>query len=119
MLSIRNVVNGLATNLGRRFLQSGVYRNRKLLDFAMECPACMYCGQYNDGTVVAAHSNQLRDGKGKSIKAADYRIAYLCMKCHHDLDQGSKMNKDERREMWEEAHRRSIGWLFDSGKLKT
>lgn len=78
----------------------------------------MYCGAYNDGSVVAAHSNQLRDGKGKGIKAHDYRIAFLCHPCHYSLDQGNKLSKAERVEMWEEAHRRSIGWLFESGKIK-
>lgn len=100
-------------------MPSGNYRNRKLLDMIRESPACMHCGKYNDGTVVAAHSNQLRDGKGKGIKAHDYRVAALCFHCHSELDQGSKMSKDERREMWEEAHRKTIGWLFDSGRLNT
>jgi hypothetical protein len=67
--------------------------------------------------VVAAHSNQLRDGKGKSIKAHDYRIAALCFKCHYNLDQGNTLTKEERREMWEEAHRKTVGWLFDNGHL--
>ena len=71
----------------------------------------MHCGAQN-GTVVAAHSNQLRDGKGKGIKAHDFRIAALCYRCHADLDQGSKMSKEERKEVWEEAHRRTIGELF-------
>ena len=62
--------------------------------------------------MVAAHSNQLRDGKGKGIKAHDFRIAALCYRCHADLDQGSKMSKEERKEVWEEAHRRTIGELF-------
>ena len=70
-----------------------------------------------DGTVVAAHSNQLRDGKGKGIKAHDFRIAALCYRCHADLDQGSQMSKDERREVWEEAHRRTIGELFLRGLI--
>ena len=99
-------------------MPSGNYRNRKLLDMLREAPACMHCGNYNDGTVVAAHSNQLRDGKGKGIKAHDYRSAALCFTCHSELDQGSKMSKDERREMWEEAHRKTIGWLFESGRIK-
>jgi hypothetical protein len=77
----------------------------------------MSCGKYNDGSVVAAHSNQLRDGKGKGIKASDFRIAYLCHPCHFAIDQGKDMSKDERREMWEDAHRRSIGWLFESGRI--
>ena len=63
--------------------------------------------------MVAAHSNQLRDGKGKGIKAHDYRIAALCFTCHSDLDQGSRMSKQERVEMWEEAHRKTIGLLFE------
>jgi hypothetical protein len=70
-----------------------------------------------DGTVVAAHSNQLRDGKGKGIKAHDYRIAALCFHCHYDLDQGNVLTKSERVEMWEDAHRKTIGWLFESGLL--
>jgi len=91
------------------------YRNNKLLEIVRESP-CQECG-VSDGTVVAAHSNQLRDGKGKGIKASDYRIAALCFKCHFELDQGSKMSKEERRELFENAHRRTIGWLFESGFL--
>ena len=86
------------------------YRNKKLLEAVREIP-CQNCGT-QDGTVVAAHSNQLRDGKGKGIKAHDFRIAALCYRCHADLDQGSKMSKEERKEVWEEAHRRTIGELF-------
>ena len=39
-----------------------MYRNKKLLEVVREAP-CMHCGA-QDGTVVAAHSNQLKDGKG-------------------------------------------------------
>lgn len=96
----------------------GTYRNRKLLDMIRESPECMHCGKYNDGTVVAAHSNQLRDGKGRSIKAHDYRVAAMCNTCHMELDQGKNLNKAERVEMWEEAHRKTIGWLFESERIK-
>ena len=92
------------------------YRNQFLLQRVRESD-CQHCGS-KDGTIVAAHSNQQRDGKGMGIKAHDYRIAALCMTCHHELDQGSNMSKDERRQMWEEAHRKTIGWLFDNGYLK-
>ena len=91
------------------------YRNQYLLEKVRES-ACQHCG-VKDGTIVAAHSNQLRDGKGKSIKAHDYRIAALCFKCHYNLDQGNTLTKEERREMWEEAHRKTVGWLFDNGHL--
>ena len=92
-----------------------MYRNKKLLETARLIP-CQHCGTDN-GTVVAAHSNQLRDGKGKGIKAHDYRIAALCFTCHSDLDQGSRMSKQERVEMWEEAHRKTIGLLFERGLI--
>jgi hypothetical protein len=71
-----------------------------------------------DGTVVAAHSNQLRDGKGRGIKANDYRVAALCYRCHMELDQGKDLSKLERVEMWEEAHRKTIGLLFDNEYLE-
>jgi hypothetical protein len=67
--------------------------------------------------VVAAHSNQLRDGKGRGIKAHDYRIAGLCFTCHYNLDQGAQLSKAERIEIWEEAHRKTIAWLFENDLL--
>jgi hypothetical protein len=66
---------------------------------------------------VAAHSNQLRDGKGRGIKASDYRVAALCYPCHMELDQGKDMSKAERVDFWEEAHRKTIGWLFENNLL--
>ena len=89
-----------------------MYRNEKLLKAVRDCP-CQHCGA-QDGTVVAAHSNQLIDGKGRGLKAHDYRIAALCFRCHAELDQGAKMSKQERLIMWEAAHRSTIGWLFDN-----
>lgn len=92
------------------------WRNKKLLETVRDFP-CAFCGNA-DGTVVAAHSNQIRDGKGKAIKSHDYRIAALCYRCHSELDQGATLSKEERLAMWEEAHRTTMGWLFHSGKVK-
>jgi hypothetical protein len=94
------------------------YRNKKLLESVREAPECFICGTSNDGTVVAAHSNQQRDGKGVGIKAHDYRIAAVCYRCHAELDQGKNWGKQERRDLWEEAHRNTVGWLFGSGILQ-
>lgn len=94
------------------------YRNKKLLALAEECEYCQGCGKHGRGTIVAAHSNQIRDGKGKGIKAHDFRIAFCCFDCHFELDQGTILNKQERLEFWEEAHRRTIGWLFENNHLK-
>lgn len=92
-----------------------MYRNQKLLEIVRQSP-CQNCGS-QDGTVCAAHSNQMRDGKGKGIKANDYRIAALCFRCHSELDQGSKLTREERLQIWEDAHRKTVGWLFDNGRL--
>ena len=92
-----------------------MYRNQKLLETVREFE-CALCGA-EDGTVVAAHSNQLRDGKGKGIKAHDHRIAALCFRCHMAIDQGHRINKQEKKAMWEEAHRKTIGFLFERGKI--
>lgn len=94
----------------------GNYRNKKLLEAVRESP-CQHCGA-EDGTVVAAHSNQLRDGKGRGIKASDHKIAALCFRCHYNYDQGTSMSKLERTEFFDEAHRKTIGWLFENDKLE-
>lgn len=93
-----------------------MYRNKKLLEILRQSP-CQECGR-EDGTVVAAHSNQLRDGKGRGIKADDFRVAALCYSCHMELDQGKSLSKAERVEVWEEAHRKTIGWLFETEHLE-
>ena len=92
-----------------------MYRNQKLLEIIRNSP-CQNCGTQN-GTICAAHSNQLRDGKGRSLKAHDFRVAALCFRCHSNLDQGYQMSKEERTEFWEEAHRKTIAWLFENDHL--
>jgi len=70
-----------------------------------------------DGTVCAAHSNQQRDGKGTGIKASDAMVASLCSKCHYELDNGKDLSKDERREIWELAHRLTIKYFIEHDML--
>ena len=93
-----------------------MYRNPKLLVACREIP-CQLCGA-EDGTVVAAHSNQLRDGKGRGLTASDYRIASLCFLCHSQIDQGKDLNRVMRVELWELAHRKTIGELFERGLIQ-
>lgn len=99
----------------RRFPEM-IYRNKRLLEAVRDFP-CTNCGK-QDGTIVAAHSNQLRDGKGRGLKSHDYRIAALCMTCHHEIDQGAALSKAERIQIWEDAHRSTIGLLFETGVIK-
>jgi len=83
-----------------------IYRSKKLLELVRQSP-CQTCGN-QDGTVVAAHSNQLRDGKGRGIKADDNQVAALCLKCHYEVDQGKNLSKEERQKMWVDAHKATI-----------
>lgn len=71
------------------------YRNPRLLSMARD-QACVACG-IKDGTTVAAHSNLGEHGKGMGLKAHDGMSAWLCHGCHHQLDQGGRMTKAERR----------------------
>ena len=93
----------------------GNYRNPRILDLARESP-CQHCG-IMDGTIVACHSDQIRDGKGTGIKSHDFRVAYMCAKHHFEMGDGNKLSREERREMFEEAHRKTIGWLFVNGHI--
>ena len=77
-------------------------RSKKILEACREIP-CQLCGAA-DGTVVAAHSNQAKHGKGRGIKASDQYVAALCFNCHHEIDQGARMTKAARQEAWELAH---------------
>lgn len=92
------------------------YRNAKVLAEAKH-HSCQLCGA-DDGTIVAAHSNRLIDGKGMGIKAHDLP-AYLCHGCHAAIDQGG-WSKRRKEMLWELARDKSVPlyWhlLDDEGK---
>ena len=91
------------------------FRSERLLKACRDL-SCQNCGA-EDGTVVAAHSNQLAHGKGRGMKAPDYMVAALCFRCHSEVDQGRELSRDERREIWDAAWRKTIAALFESGRL--
>ena len=64
--------------------------------------------------VQAAHTNW-GGGKGRGVKADDNLVAALCLKCHYEIDQGKDMSKEERQEMWEQAHIATIKKLYIQG----
>jgi hypothetical protein len=71
-----------------------------------------------DGTTVAAHSNQLRHGKGMGIKASDQFVAFLCFSCHHEVDQGRSLSKEERQLLWQSAHEKTKQLLIGMGLVE-
>ena len=74
---------------------------------------CTHCGS---GTMVQAAHTNWGHGKGRSIKADDNQVAALCLKCHYEIDQGSKLTKEERQQMWQAAHEKTVQALVDSGE---
>ena len=57
-------------------------------------------------TVVPAHSNQQKHGKGTGHKASDIYTVPGCQACHHEIDQGHRLSKEERRAIWDAAYAR-------------
>jgi len=68
---------------------------------------CHACGA-DDQTIVGAHSNSSAHGKGRGIKADDNMVAALCWDCHHALDQGHYLSKEEKEQFWMDAHLRTV-----------
>jgi predicted Fe-S protein YdhL (DUF1289 family) len=62
----------------------------------------------NRETVVPMHSNQLKHGKGKGIKAPDKMTCPGCDLCHHEIDQGNRFTKEEKFAIWDAAYAK---WL--------
>jgi hypothetical protein len=94
--------------------QKFAYTRSKPLIEACRAIECQHCGA-DDGTVVAAHSNQARHGKGRSIKASDEFTASLCHRCHMEIDQGAKLGRGEREAIWDGAHRKTVTKLVRLG----
>jgi len=88
------------------------------LEIAENVTHCLSCGKFASGGICAAHSNQLRDGKGRGIKAHDYRVAYVCGDCHREIDEG-KGSREEKQEKWEQAHRKTVAYWFEESWLST
>ncbi|ECO4983597.1 hypothetical protein FYP89_25180 [Salmonella enterica] len=68
-----------------------IYRSKKWLAAVGQIERCVLCGTW--GTQVA-HRNEL---KGMGLKTDDCATAALCPECHHEIDNGNKLNREEHR----------------------
>jgi hypothetical protein len=73
------------------------YRSKKWLAAVGQIDCCVLCGAY--GTQVA-HRNE---GKGMGQKVDDSLTAAVCLSCHHELDNGNSLTRDERRQLLDRA----------------
>jgi hypothetical protein len=92
------------------------FRSPKLLILCRSLE-CQHCGT-EDGSVCAAHSNSLQDGKGRGWKSSDAAVAALCFRCHMEIDQGKNLSREERRDRWLAAHISTIRALLERGLIK-
>lgn len=88
-----------------------------LLDAAQNYP-CSHCHR-EDGTIVAAHCNELALGRGFAHKTPSYLVAYLCHACH-DICDGRRggLSLEEKRSMWNRAFVVTQSWLWRDGLIK-
>lgn len=99
------------------------YRNKKILN-AARGENCLIQSPYctNDSeTVVACHSNDYDDGKGRGQKAHDCFVAFGCAACHNWVDGrlvGAKESKEERQYYHDRGIKRTILRLLEMEVLK-
>ncbi len=79
------------------FFKRPPIRSEAWLDAVRSIECCVLCGAY--GT-EAAHRNE---GKGKSEKVDDCLTGAICRTCHHEIDQGKNLSRDERRALIDRA----------------
>lgn len=86
-------------------------KDKKWLAAVGSIDCCVRCGRYG---VQVAHRNQ---GKGMGMKVSDCLTAALCPQCHHEIDNGTSMDRDERRRVMDECIIKTIEILHSEGKI--
>jgi len=92
------------------------WRSKQHLKNVASLP-CQHCGI--EGYTQAAHSNMAIHGKGRGIKASDEFTVALCSNCHHTLDAGNNLTKEEKQQMWWNAFRNTWLELLDRNLVVT
>jgi hypothetical protein len=82
------------------------YLRSKSHRMAVAALDCQLCGKA--GPSQCSHSNQAIHGHGRGIKASDIFTAALCPRCHERIDSGYSMSREERQELWNTAHARTL-----------
>lgn len=88
------------------------YRSRKWLAAVHQIESCVLCGAYG---IQAAHRNQ---GKGMSQKTDDCLTAAICQSCHHEIDNGTGLSREERRALLDKAICETVAQLARMGLIE-
>lgn len=95
-------------------MKHGPVRSRKWLEAVRSVGYFVLCGS-TDG-IQAAHRNE---GKGMGVKAHDHMAACLCHRCHHEIDNGKNLVREERRARMDRAIVLTLDALVRAGKVVT
>lgn len=87
------------------------YRSKKWLAAVGQIEQCVLCGRW--GTQVA-HMNE---GKGMGMKTDDCATAAIYQECHHEIDNGSHLSREERRCLMNRAIVLTVIKLVRMGKV--
>ena len=85
------------------------FRSRRWMAAVGSIECCVLCGGY--GTQVA-HRNE---GKGMGQKCSDSLTAAICQECHHEIDNGKHLNKEQRHARMDKAIVRTLEQLTMEG----
>jgi hypothetical protein len=92
-----------------------MFRSEKLTKAAQHAD-CQSCGKYKPS--VPAHGNWHQYGKGAGLKAHDCYVAFVCPRCHDEIDgRVGDLTKEEQHEKWMAAWIKTILFLFQSGAV--
>jgi hypothetical protein len=98
------------------------YTNRRLLDLChnedcyLSITGCV--GVNPEQPSVPCHSNWQEDGKGVGEKSDDDSAVPGCPPCHWQLDHGTMLTTEQKREVFREAQRRWWRHLWRTGKIR-
>ena len=94
------------------------WRSTAFLRLAKGQPCYLQLGPCADReTVVPAHSNSSRHGRGFSFKSHDLFTVPACASCHAALDHGTRLTREEKREAFQQAWERWMLHLFQTGQV--
>lgn len=87
-------------------------KNRAWLEAVAQIPYCVLCGSTE--SLQVCHRNE---GKGMGLKTPDVLTARLCQSCHHEIDNGNRLARDERRALMDKAIVETLGHLSRKQKI--
>jgi len=85
--------------------------DRRWFEAVASLPGCVLCSSY---LIQVAHRNE---GKGMGLKTPPHMTAAICPTCHHEIDNGKNLAREERRAQMDRAIVLTHDALIRAGRL--